>query len=84
MLPVGLALSFSTLIATRWGRPWFAISLGIVVGVMMVCYVSVPARLIGVTKPKLSKRDKLAASALTGAVGAMVSSPRTSSAGSPF
>lgn len=72
---VGLALSFSTLIATRWPRPWFAISLGIVVGVMMVCYVSVPARLIGVTKPKLSKRDKLAASALTGAVGAMISSP---------
>src|SRR5262249_44029349 len=45
---IGLALSFSTLIATRWGRPWFTVSLGIVVGVMMVCYVSVPARLIGV------------------------------------
>jgi uncharacterized membrane protein len=72
---VGLALSFSTLIVTRWGKPWFALSLGIVVGIMMVCYVSVPARLIGVTKPRLSKRDKLTASALTGAVGAMVSAP---------
>lgn len=72
---VGLALAFSTLIVTRWGRPWFGISLGIVVAVMMVCYVSVPARLIGVKKPKPSKRDKLAASAVTGTLGAVVSTP---------
>ena len=72
---VGFALAFSTLIVTRWGRPWFGISLGIVVAVMMVCYVSVPARLIGVKKPKPSKRDKLAASAVTGTLGAVVSTP---------
>lgn len=72
---VGLALAFSSLIATRWERPWFALAQGIVVGVMMVCYVSVPARLIGVTKPKLSKRDKLAASAISGVLGAVVCTP---------
>ena len=33
---VGLALGFSTTVVTRWGSPWFALSLGIVVGVMMV------------------------------------------------
>jgi len=72
---IGLALAFSSLIVTRYGPPWFALAQGIVVGVMMVCYVSVPARLIGVAKPTLSRRDKLAASAISGALGAMVCSP---------
>ncbi len=71
---VGLALGFCTMVVTRWGRPWFALSLGIVVGVMMVAYVAVPARLIGV-KPRRSARDKLAASAVGGAVGAVVCTP---------
>ena len=39
---VGLALALSTTVVTRWGRPWFTLSLGIVVGVMMVSYVAVP------------------------------------------
>jgi hypothetical protein len=72
---MGGLLAFSTMIVTRWGRPWFTLSLGIVVGVMMVCYVSIPARLIGLKKPKVSKRDKLAASAVSGALGAAVCSP---------
>src|SRR5512135_3490693 len=42
---IGILLAFSTTVVTRWGRPWFTLSLGIVVGVMMVCYVAVPARL---------------------------------------
>ncbi len=74
-IAIGSALAFSVLIVTRWGHPWFALSLGSVVGVMMVCYVSVPARLIGVTKPKVSKRDKLAASAISGTLGALVCTP---------
>ena len=45
----------------RWGHPWFGIVLSLVVGVMMVCYVAVPARLIGV-KPRQSRRDKLSTS----------------------
>jgi uncharacterized membrane protein len=72
---VGAMLSFSTLIVTRWGRPWFTISLGIVVGVMMVCYVAVPARLIGAKPPKQSKRDKLATTAVGGALSATVCTP---------
>ena len=38
---VGALLAFSTIVVTRWGRPWFTISLGIVVGVMMVSLVAV-------------------------------------------
>ena len=56
---------------------WFspsAISLSVAIGVMMVCYVAVPSRLIGVT-PTSSRRDKLAASAVGGALGAVVCTP---------
>jgi hypothetical protein len=72
---IGLALSFSTLIATRWGKWPFAISQGIVVGIMMVTYLAVPARMVGIDKKRRSRRDSLAASAMGGAVGAVVCSP---------
>ena len=71
---VGLLLAFSTVIVTRWGRPWFTISLGITVALMMVCYVAVPSRLIGV-KPTYSRREKLVTSAVSGVLGATVSAP---------
>ena len=57
---VGILLGLCTVVVTRWGRPWFGLSLSIVVGLMMICYVAVPARLIGM-KTRYSKRDKLAA-----------------------
>ncbi len=71
---VGAALAFATTIVTRWGRPWFGISLSIVVGLMMLCYVAVPARLLGV-KPAQSRRDKLTTSAVSGVLGATVCTP---------
>src|SRR6516225_9523436 len=71
---VGLALGVSTLVFPRWGSPWFGLSLGIVVGVMMLCYVAIPSRLIGM-KTRASRRDKLTASAVGGAIGAVVCSP---------
>jgi putative flippase GtrA len=73
-LSVGLALGFSTIIVPRWGKPWFALSLGIVVGVMMLTYVTVPARIVGI-KPAGTRRDKLAASAIGGSLGALICSP---------
>jgi len=71
---VGSLLAFAAMIVTRWGRPWFGISLSIVVGLMMVCYVAVPARLLG-GKPRQSRRDKLTTSAVGGAIGATVCTP---------
>ena len=73
-LVVGLALGFATMVVDRWGKVWFSVTLGIVVAVMMVAYVAVPARLIGV-KSERSRRDRLAASAVGGAIGAMVCAP---------
>jgi hypothetical protein len=42
--------------------------------IMSVCYVAVPARLIG-EKPIRSRRDKLAASAIGGTLGVAVCTP---------
>ncbi len=70
----GLLLAFSTTVVTRWGRPWFTLSLGIIVGVMMVGYVAVPARLIG-AKRKRTRRDKLSTSVVGGALSATVCTP---------
>ena len=71
---IGLALGFATMIASRWGKGWFALSLGIVVAVMMMAYVAVPARLVGIQSDR-SRRDKLTATAIGGAIGAVVCSP---------
>jgi hypothetical protein len=73
-LIVGLALGVSAIVVPRWGRPWFALSLGSVVGVMMLTYVTVPARIVGI-KPAGSQRDKLAATVVGGTLGALVCTP---------
>jgi hypothetical protein len=78
---VGLALAVATMLAPRWGLGWFALLLGIVVAVMMVCYVAVPARIVGmrITTPVKAARSgrgaTLAAAAVTGLFGAIVCAP---------
>jgi hypothetical protein len=71
---VGVPLAVATLVAPRWPSPWFALMLGAVVGVMMICYVAVPARMIGV-KSDAPRRDKLTASVLSSAIGVTVCTP---------
>ena len=73
-LIVGVSLGFSTIVVPHWGRGWFALSLGIVIGVMMLTYITVPARLVGI-KPTGSRRDRMAAAAVGGALGALVCTP---------
>ena len=72
---IGLALSFSALIATRWGHWPFLISQSIVVGIMMLCYLAVPARIVGIERKNKSRRDSLATTCVGGAIGAVVCSP---------
>jgi hypothetical protein len=71
---VGLPLGFATMVVDRWGKFWFSLTLSVVVAVMMITYVAVPARFIGV-KSEHSTRDKITASAVGGAVGALVCTP---------
>jgi hypothetical protein len=73
-LVVGFALGVSAVIVPRWGDPWFGLSLGIVIGVMMLTYVTVPARIVGIRLTG-SRRDKLTASVVGGALGALVCTP---------
>jgi hypothetical protein len=70
----GILLGLSTIVVVRWGVLWFGLCLSVVVGVLMVCYVAVPARLIGM-KTTYSRRDKLTATAVGGAIGAVVCTP---------
>jgi hypothetical protein len=71
---VGLALGVTVTVVTRADPPWFSLCLSIVIGVMMVAYVAVPARLIGVRQGG-SARDRLSASIVGSALGAVVSTP---------
>ena len=76
---IGLALGVAAILVPRWGLRWFALTLGTVLAVMMVCYVAVPARIVGVQTAKpadmQSRRDKLAATALAGLVGGIICTP---------
>jgi hypothetical protein len=74
---VGLCLGLSTVVLIHWGLWWFALVLSIVIGVMMVSYVAVPSRLIGIkaSRSGYSKRDKLTATAVGGVIGAVVCTP---------
>lgn len=71
---VGAALAVCTTVLPRADRFWFVLCLGIIVGVMMVAYVAVPARLIGLETAR-SPRDRLAATAVGGLLGVLVSAP---------
>ena len=73
-LSVGVLVGFSAMYVNRWGHFWFAFSLGIMAGVLMYAYVAVPSRLLGLRKNQ-SRRDKLAATAVGGAIGAVICSP---------
>jgi hypothetical protein len=72
---VGLLLGISAFVVFGWGGLfWFTVSLSIVIGVMMICYVAVPSRLIGI-KSTRSTRDKLTAAVVGGAIGGWRQAP---------
>ena len=71
---VGLLLGLSTMVVVRWGTFWFGLCLSTVIAVMMICYIAVPARLIGM-KSSASRRDKVTAAAVGGVVSTIVCTP---------
>jgi hypothetical protein len=71
---IGLMLGIAALYVDRWGRWWFPISMSVVIAIMMVTYVSLPSRLIGM-KTTYSKADKLKATVVGGAIGGVVCFP---------
>jgi hypothetical protein len=73
-LAVGIGLGVAMIIAPRWGEGWFAVSLGIMVGVLMLTYVTVPAQTVGIRRAG-SRRDKFAVSVIGGVLGVIVCTP---------
>jgi hypothetical protein len=71
---VGVPLAIATTISPRWGKPWFALTLGAVVAVMMISYVAVPSRLIG-ARSDAPRRDRLTASVMSTVIGTTVCTP---------
>ena len=53
----------------------FVISQSIVVGIMMLCYLAVPARIVGIEKPAATAATSSPPPSVGGAVGAVVCSP---------
>ena len=78
---VGLALAVATVLAPRWGLGWFTLLLGIVLAVMLVCYVAVPAGMVGMRTSKPAKTAQsgraaqLAGTAVTGLFSAALCAP---------
>jgi len=71
---LGLGLGLALVLAPRAGAPWFAICLGTVVGLMMIAYVAVPSRLVGI-EPSASWRDRISAGAVGGLLGFALAAP---------
>ena len=72
---VGLLLGMSAFVVYRWGGLfWFTVSMSIVIGVMMICYVAVPSRIVGI-KTDYPQRDKLTATVVGGVIGGVVCTP---------
>jgi hypothetical protein len=71
---IGLLLALSTTVVTRFGRPWFTLSLGLVIGLMMVSYVAVPSQLVGARRTE-SRLDRWSASLVAGTVCAALTTP---------
>jgi hypothetical protein len=71
---VGSMLAIATTEATRWDDPWFSVALGAVIGLMMVAYIAVPSRIIGL-QPTYSRRDKMMTTIISSALGFTIALP---------
>lgn len=75
-LLVGSALAFAVVIVPRTGRLWlFSGVLSIVIGVMLISFVAIPARIIGVKPPKLTPRESVSRAAIGGTLSAVAMGP---------
>lgn len=72
---IGALLAYSALLADRVGPYWFAVSMSITIGILMVAYVAVPSRMIGLRKEGRSRRERIATSVVSGTVSAIVCTP---------
>jgi hypothetical protein len=72
---IGLLVAYAAFLADRIGPYWFAVTMSITIGILMVSYLAVPSRMIGLHKETRSTRDKIAASVVSSTVSAIVCTP---------
>jgi len=72
---IGALVAYAAFLADRIGPYWFAATMSVAIGILMVTYVAVPSRLIGLRKDDRSRRDRIAASVVGGTVSAIVCTP---------
>jgi hypothetical protein len=71
---IGTMLAIAVTEATRWDEPWFSIFLGGVIGLMMVAYIAVPSRIVGL-QPTYSRRDRWMTTIVSSALGFTIALP---------
>ena len=73
---VGGALAFATVVIPRIAGRWvFSLALSVVLGVMLISFVAVPARIIGVKTQKLPPKEALGRVAVSATLSAVIMTP---------
>jgi hypothetical protein len=72
---LGGAYAFNKIVMARHGAPAYDISQSIVIAFAMITFVTVPARIAGITAPPRTPRDKVASIAVRSTMAAAVSTP---------
>jgi hypothetical protein len=75
-LVLGLLLTFAAIVVPRIGPTWlYAIALGGVLGLMLINFVAVPARITGMRRQRLPPRQKVGSLLAGGALSAVAMGP---------
>jgi hypothetical protein len=74
-IAIGVLLAYGSLLADRVGPYWFAVTMSIAIGILMIAYVAVPSRMVGLRKDARTRRERVAAGVVSGAVSAIVCTP---------
>jgi len=75
-LPMGLLLVVATGVIPRTGRLWlFSLVLSATIGLMLITFVAMPARIIGAAKLKATPTERIGRSLAGGAVSAVAMGP---------
>lgn len=73
----GIGLGVATLVSGRWGKGWFVLATGSMIGVVMFSYVAIPSRILGLgaSERSYSRRDRVIAAVIAGILGTLVCTP---------
>jgi hypothetical protein len=71
---LGVVVALAALWAPTRGKWWFAVSMSIAIALLMVCFIAVPARILGIST-RQPMRQKVSGAALGGTLSAVAATP---------